>query len=54
MSRVVHPGAFAYSCLTVLDDGSIGLLHERGEYRSITFERFNLAWLVGGRVSGDL
>jgi hypothetical protein len=22
--------------------------------RSITFERFNLAWLVGGRVSGDL
>lgn len=51
VSRVVYPGAFAYSCLTVLGDGSVGLLYERDEYRAITFARFNLAWLFGGRAS---
>jgi sialidase-1 len=48
VSRVVHAGSFAYSCLTVMDDGSIGLLYERDGYGKITFARFNLDWLRGG------
>jgi sialidase-1 len=49
VSRVIHPGAFAYSCLTVLPGGGIGLLYERDGYAAITLARFDLAWLTGGR-----
>jgi sialidase-1 len=51
-ARVVHEGPAAYSTLTVLANGDIGLLYERGEknaYERITFARFSLAWLTGGR-----
>jgi hypothetical protein len=41
-------GPFAYSCLTVLADGTIGLPYERDGYEKITFARFNLAWLTNG------
>jgi len=44
-SRALHDGPAAYSCLTVLADGSIGCLYERGDkqaYETITFERFRL------------
>lgn len=47
VSRVVCASQFAYSCLTVLADGTIGLLYERDEYGSITFARFDLDWLRG-------
>jgi sialidase-1 len=43
--RVLHEGPAAYSCLTVLPDGSIGCLYENGEnspYERITFARFRL------------
>ena len=52
VSKVIHAGPAAYSCLTVLEDGTIGLLYERGEksaYETITFARFNLDWLTGGK-----
>ena len=52
VSKVIHAGPAAYSCLTVLDDGTIGLLYERGEknaYEKITFARFNLEWLTDGK-----
>jgi sialidase-1 len=49
VSRTVYAGPFAYSCLTVLADGTVGLLYERDGYRKITFARFNLAWLTNGR-----
>ncbi len=42
-TRVLHDGPAAYSCLTVLPDGTIGCLYERGEkspYETITFARF--------------
>jgi sialidase-1 len=47
-SRTVYAGPFAYSCLTALADGTIGLLYERDGYRTITFARFDLAWLTNG------
>jgi sialidase-1 len=52
VSKVIHAGPAAYSCLTVLADGTIGLLYERGEksaYEKITFARFNLEWLTDGK-----
>ncbi|HTM49415.1 MAG TPA: sialidase family protein [Bryobacteraceae bacterium] len=48
VSRVLHEGPAAYSSLAVLNDGTIGILYERGEhdsYEQITFARFPLAWL---------
>lgn len=52
VSKLIHAGPAAYSCLTVLADGTIGLLYERGEksaYEKITFARFNLEWLTDGK-----
>jgi sialidase-1 len=42
-----------YSCMTVLADGSIGLLYESGTYSSdtICFARFSLEWLTDGEDS---
>ena len=40
----------AYSCMTILPDGDIGILYETGELSSISrlvFARFPLTWLVG-------
>ncbi len=48
VSRVLYPGAYAYSCLTVLPEGTIGCLFERDGYKRITFARFTLEWLTGG------
>lgn len=52
VSRTVYPGSFAYSCLTVLEDGGIGLLYERDDYGRITFARFDVGWLTDGRDVG--
>ena len=49
VSRVLHAGPAAYSCLTVLKDGTIGCLYERGTqqpYETITLARFSRAWLT--------
>ena len=49
ISRRVHDGPAAYSCLSVLADGTIGLLYETGAvhpYERIKFVRFNLEWLT--------
>ncbi|MFQ5808881.1 MAG: exo-alpha-sialidase [Armatimonadota bacterium] len=48
VSRVIYPGGYAYSCLTVLPDDTIGLLYERDGYAAITFARFTLEWLTDG------
>ena len=43
VARVVHDGPAAYSILTVLPDGSVGLLFERGDkspYEKLTFASF--------------
>jgi len=51
-SKTLHKGPSAYSCMTVLPDGSIGILYERGEKSTrnlITFARFTLEWLTNGK-----
>ncbi len=51
VSRILHEGPSAYSCLAVLGDLSIGCLYERGDrtpYEKITFARFSLEWLTDG------
>ena len=48
VSRLLHGGPSAYSCLTVLRDRTIGCLYERGNtrpYEEIAFARFDLGWL---------
>lgn len=52
VAKQIHAGPSAYCCLTVLDDGSIGLLYEGGKfgrYDSIIFARLNLAWITDGK-----
>ena len=54
VSKVVHAGPSAYSSMTILKDGTIGLLYESGQerpYEAITFARFNLEWLTDGEDS---
>ena len=46
-SRQLYAGSFAYSCLAVLADGSIGCLFEADDYQRIAFARFSLDWLMG-------
>ena len=51
ISKTIHSGPSAYSCLAVLADGTIGLLYENGEeapYERISFARFSLEWLTDG------
>ncbi|MFM1941843.1 MAG: hypothetical protein RI897_825 [Verrucomicrobiota bacterium] len=48
VSRLIDPRPSAYSCLTILADGSIGLLYESGNnhpYEELVFARFTLDWL---------
>ena len=52
VSKSLHAGPAAYSCLTVLPDLTAACLYERGEqkpYEKITFARFNLEWLTDGQ-----
>ena len=45
VSRVVEVGSAAYSCLTRLKDGRIGVLYERDDYKRLTFATFTLPWI---------
>jgi sialidase-1 len=47
VAKTLVPDSFAYSCLTVLKDMSIGCLYETGG--RIRFARFTLEWLTDGR-----
>jgi len=51
-AKLIHAGPAAYSSLTRLPDGSIGLLYEGGvesARETLTFARFSLEWLESGR-----
>ncbi len=51
IQKTIFPGASAYSSLTILPDGTIGLYYENGEYGDIYdmyFVRFSLDWLSNG------
>lgn len=45
--KVVDPSSAAYSTLTRLPDGRLGLLYERDSYENITYSSFDLQWLGG-------
>ncbi|MFJ6013852.1 exo-alpha-sialidase [Streptomyces sp. NPDC092952] len=45
--KVVDPGSAAYSTLTRLSGGRLGLLYERADYTHITYSSFDLKWLGG-------
>ena len=49
-SKQIYSGNAAYSSLTILEDGSIGIFYENGEYESyqLSFARFSLNWLSNG------
>jgi sialidase-1 len=49
VKRVLCKGAFAYSCLAALPDGTIGCLYEADGAGKIVFARFTLDWLTDGR-----
>lgn len=51
VSKLLHPGPSAYSCLTILNNGNISCLYEAGQkspYEKIVFSSFNLDWLTDG------
>ena len=51
VNRSIYSGSSAYSALTVLDDGTIGMYYEVGEYEiyQMYFARFSLDWLSDGK-----
>jgi sialidase-1 len=48
-ARLVCEGSSAYSSLTALPNGEIGLLYERDDYKHLTFARFPLDWIKSGK-----
>lgn len=44
--KTIYPGASAYSSLTVLKNGDIGLFFEKDEYQENAFVSFSLQWLT--------
>ena len=49
--KTLYPGASAYSTLTVLENGDIGLLFEKDDYTRNLFVSFSLKWLTDGQDS---
>jgi sialidase-1 len=52
ISKVLYEGPSGYSSMTVLRDGSIGMLYETGKkslLEKIVFARYNLTWLTDGK-----
>ncbi len=54
VAKLIKKGPGAYSCMTVLPDGTVGIIYETGEnygdiveyYAKLSFVRFNLEWLT--------
>ncbi len=44
--KLLDPAFSMYSCLTVLNDGRLGLLYESGDTAGLVFARFPLEWAV--------
>jgi len=53
VSRMLYGGSSAYSSLTVLPDGSVGLLFERDNYTKITFARVEADWIMNPDADSD-
>lgn len=47
VAKQIYAGSSAYSCMTILQNGQIGILYERENYKKIVYARFPLQWLMG-------
>ncbi|MCB9081403.1 MAG: exo-alpha-sialidase [Lewinellaceae bacterium] len=47
--KTIYPGGAAYSSMTILANGDIGLFFEKDNYQENVFVRFDLAWLTDGK-----
>lgn len=47
--KTIYPGSAAYSSLTILENGNIGLFFEKDEYTENVFVGFSLDWLTNGK-----
>lgn len=47
--KTIYPGSSAYSSMTILQNGDIGLFFERDNYKENVFVSFSLAWLTDGK-----
>lgn len=47
--KTIYAGEAAYSSLTILKNGDIGLLFEKDDYTANVFVRFSLEWLTDGK-----
>lgn len=46
--KTIYVGSSAYSSMTVLDNGDVGLFFEKDNYSENVFTRFSLSWLTDG------
>lgn len=44
--KTIYPGSAAYSSMTVLENGEIGLFFEKDDYSQNVFVKFSLGWLI--------
>ncbi len=51
VKKTIYTGSSAYSDMTVLPNGDIGLIYEKDNYKYIVFDRFTLSWLTNGSDS---
>ena len=49
--KTIYPGSSAYSTMTMLEDGQIGLMFEKDFYTENLFVSFSLEWLTDGKDS---
>lgn len=47
--KTIYPGGSAYSSLTILENGDIGLFFEKNNHKENAFVRFSLEWLTNGK-----
>ena len=47
--KTIYQGSAAYSSMTILKNGDIGILFEKDNYSNISFVSFSLGWLTNGQ-----
>jgi len=47
-AKTIYEGSSAYSSLTILENGDIGLFFEKDDYKKNVFVSFSLEWLTNG------
>ena len=50
-AKTIYAGSAAYSSMTILENGDIGLFFEKDDYRENVFVSFSLEWLTDGNDS---